>query len=473
MEQSRVSLSHYVTLVGVPVVLVLAMLEVGSNLLPTLPALGAALADPVTAPQPAATSRGFTLGLLVAQLVVVLLAAQAFGFAARRLGQPTVVGEMLAGIVLGPSVLGTLNPTWSAALFPAASLGFLNAISQLGVLLFLFVVGLHVDLRSLKRQSGVAVTASHASIAAPFTLGVLLAFWLFPRFAPPGVPFAAFALFVGVAMSITAFPVLARILEERGLLSTPLGALAIACAAVDDVTAWILLAVVVALVQAGGIGWTLVTTLAGTLAFVGVMHVLVRPVVHRLAAPGADGARNASTRVASPVMAAVIIVVLLAALATEQLGVHALFGAFVAGTIMPREHGFSDRVADQLSDLLVVLLLPLFFAYTGLRTQFDLLGGFSDLLFLGAILAVAIGGKVIGTAVAARSGGQPWRESTLLGLLMNTRGLMELVVLNIGLDLGVLTPRLFAMMVLMALVTTTMTVPAMTLLGRWSPRTAH
>ncbi|MBL0937855.1 MAG: cation:proton antiporter [Gemmatimonadaceae bacterium] len=461
MSESRVSFSHYALLVGLPVVLVLAMIKVGTFTLPVIPALADVFPE-VARSAPATTQRGFTLGLLVGQLVVVLLAAQAFGWIARRLGQPTVVGEMVAGIVLGPSVIGALQPQWTAALFPAGSLGFLNALSQLGVLLFLFVVGLHVDLRSLRGQSGTAVIASHASIAAPFTLGVLLAFWLFPRFSPAGVPFAAFALFVGVAMSITAFPVLARILEERGMLSTPLGALAIACAAVDDVTAWILLAVVVALVQAGGVDFTLAVTLFGTAAFVLAMFYVMRPMLQRL-----TRTRVIGQRVSSATMAVIMIVVLLAAFATELLGIHALFGAFVAGAVMPRDNGFNDQVADQLSDLLVVLLLPLFFAYTGLRTHFDLLGGFEDLIFLGAILAVAIGGKVFGTAIAARAGGQPWREATVLGLLMNTRGLMELVVLNIGLDLGVLSPRLFAMMVIMALVTTAMTVPAIAVYDRW------
>ncbi|WP_439643685.1 cation:proton antiporter domain-containing protein [Gemmatimonas sp.] len=462
---TRTSPVLYIALVGVPVLIIAALLQVGSTAF-VLPAETFTTAAPAAAEISGAAAPAspvaFSLGRLVLQLVVILSAARLFGMGAKAIGQPAVIGEMLAGIALGPSLLGSVAPALSTQLFPASSLTVLNGLSQLGVLLFLFLVGLHVDVPALRRQRSTAVVASHASIAAPFTLGVALALFLFPHYAPPGVAFSAFALFIGVAMSITAFPVLARILDERGLLDTPIGTLAVACAAVDDVTAWMLLAAVVALVQSGGAIPTLLQTLAGTVAFVLLMFRVVRPLFARLATG------DAASRVPAATLSLLLLLVLLAALGTESLGIHALFGAFVAGTIVPRQNSFADRVANQLGDLLVVMLLPLFFAYTGLRTDFNMIAGASAWWPLFGILGVAIVGKVGGTTLAARASGQSWHAASTLGVLMNTRGLMELVVLNIGLDLGVLSPPLFAMMVVMALVTTTMTVPSLVLLDRWS-----
>ncbi|HEY0928536.1 MAG TPA: cation:proton antiporter [Gemmatimonas sp.] len=464
MSTSRVSPLHYLLLVGVPAIVLALVLWFGPErrsaldaLTGTLPAAAAELA-PSVAPAKASAAASVKVGLLVAQLLVVLIAARATGYLLERIGQPSVIGEMLAGILLGPSILGALLPEVSGTLFPADSLGFLSALSQLGVLMFLFLVGLHLDLTSLRRQAGAAVIASHASIAAPFTMGVVLAIWLYPKVAPPDVPFAPFALFVGAAMSVTAFPVLARILEDKGLTRTPLGGLAIACAAVDDVTAWCLLAAVVALVRAQGVGSTLLFTLGGSLLFVILMLKVMRPMLARLAErPFANG------RVGAGSMGVVIVTVLASALVTEWLGIHALFGAFLAGVVMPRANGFTEAVAHQLSDLLVILLLPLFFAYTGLRTRFDLIAAGDGLLITVAVLVVAVSGKIGGTAFAARLSGQSWRDASALGVLMNTRGLMELVVLHMGLDLGVISPALFAMMVVMALVTTVMTAPLLSL----------
>jgi Kef-type K+ transport system membrane component KefB len=296
-----------------------------------------------------------------------------------------------------------------------------------------------------------------------------LAVALFARYTPTDVSFTAFALFIGVSMSVTAFPVLARILEERQLLDTPIGSLAVACAAVGDVTAWLLLAVAVAMVKVGSVGWPLLGTIGGIALLLAGMFGLVQPWLSRLLSTRTAVARDAD-RVSPQTMSLLLLVALAAAMITERLGIHALFGAFVAGTIMPRPRGLADRASQQLSDLLVVLLLPLFFAYTGLRTRLSLGDGFTDLLPLLAILAVAIAGKVGGTAVAARASGESWYHAGVLGVLMNTRGLMELVVLNIGLDLGVLTPPLFAMLVIMALATTMMTVPLLSLVERWAPR---
>jgi Kef-type K+ transport system membrane component KefB len=315
------------------------------------------------------------------------------------------------------------------------------------------------------------VIASHASIAAPFTLGVALAHLLFPDFAPPGIAFVPFALFVGVAMSVTAFPVLARILEERRMLDTPIGALAVACAAVDDVTAWILLAAVVAIVNSAGVAWPLFKILGGTIMFVLVMYGVIRSLLANWDRRQADrrSAGDAKPGSGATTLSLLIIVALLSAYATELLGIHALFGAFVAGTVVPREHGLAERTSAQLGDLLAVLLLPLFFAYTGLRTDLRAIADVSALWAVAAVLFVAIAGKVGGTAIAARASGQDWHSATILGVLMNTRGLMELVVLNIGLDLGVIAPPLFSIMVVMALVTTAMTVPVLSAFTRRSP----
>lgn len=470
MQSAVARTARYAVLVLVPVALVVWLLYAGpsapsgvtSSMWPPMPpeATGGAIARPASA---------FELGRLVLQLVVVLLAARVCGGLARRVGQPAVIGEMFAGIALGPSLLGAVAPAISAMVFPVASLGFLNALSQIGVLLFLFVVGLHVDLPSLRRQSGTAVIASHASIAAPFTLGVALAHLLFPQFAPAGISFVPFALFVGVAMSVTAFPVLARILEERRMLDTPIGALAVACAAVDDVTAWILLAGVVAIVHSAGLVWPLVRILGGTLVFVLVMYGVVRPLLarwNRRQAELAAEAGGAAARRGATSLSLLIIIALLGAYATEALGIHALFGAFVAGTIVPREHELAERTASQLGEFLAVLLLPLFFAYTGLRTDLRAIADVSALWAVAAVLVVAVAGKVGGTTIAARASGQDWQSATMLGVLMNTRGLMELVVLNIGLDLGVIAPPLFSIMVIMALVTTAMTVPLLSLFTR-------
>jgi Kef-type K+ transport system membrane component KefB len=392
--------------------------------------------------------------VLIAQIAVILVAARAAGAAFRRLGQPQVVGEMAAGILLGPSLLGWLAPGLSQALFPSSSLGFLNSISQVGLLLFMFLVGLELDTGALRRGGRTAVVASHASIAAPFALGVLLALYLYPRLSSPGVPLGGFALFMGAAMSVTAFPVLARILTERGLLRTRLGALTIACAAVDDVTAWCILAGIVVLVRSGEEAFPLWLTLAGSAVFVAAMVFAVKPALGRFEAfvRGRGGLTHDGT-------AFVILLVLASAWVTEWLGIHALFGAFLAGAIMPRAPDLARDLAARFESVTVVLFLPIFFAFTGLRTSVGLVSGAEMWLYCALIVAVAVAGKLGGSAVAARATGLPWREATALGVLMNTRGLMELVILNIGLDIGVISPALFSMMVVMALVTTVMTTP--------------
>jgi Kef-type K+ transport system membrane component KefB len=394
------------------------------------------------------------LPTLFLQIIVVLAAARIVGHVFRKIGQPQVVGEMFAGILLGPSLFGWIAPGAYAAIFPASSLGFLNALSQFGLLLFMFLVGLDLDAGHVKDKSHATLVTSHVSICAPFVLGTALALYLYPRLSDDSVKFEHFALFMGIAMSITAFPVLARILTERRLLKTELGSVAIACAAVDDVTGWCVLAGVVLLVRASGASHGLALTVFGSLLYVAAMLFLVRPALRKL-----QTHYERRGNLTKDTLALVVVLVLVSGWTTEQLGIHALFGAFLMGAVMPKEPGFVRALGEKLHDAAVVLLLPLFFALTGLRTSVGLVRGSEMWFFCAIIIFVAILGKFGGGALSARASGLPWRTAASLGVLMNTRGLMELVVLNIGLDLGILSPALFTMMVLMALLTTFMTSP--------------
>jgi Kef-type K+ transport system membrane component KefB len=391
---------------------------------------------------------------LFIQLLVVIAAAQGMGRVFRAFGQPSVVGEMAAGILLGPSLLGMLAPGAFSFVFPPESLGSLKLLSQVGVCLFMFTVGMELDGAHLRHKARTALIVSHASIVVPYLLGTVLAYFLFTSLAQPGTTFTAFALFMGISMSITAFPVLARILQERNLSRTYLGSTAIACAAVDDVTAWSLLAFVVAIVRAGSLA-ACAFNLALVALFVVVMVWIVRPGLPRWI--GRE--RLETTEPSKGVLAVVMCVVVAAALCTEVIGIHALFGAFLAGAIMPETGGFRHKLAVRVENFSSVLLLPLFFAFTGLRTQIGLLDGASDWLLCLLVIAVATAGKLGGTAVTARITGMNWSDSLQLGALMNTRGLMELIALNIGYDLGILSPRIFTMLVLMALITTALTGP--------------
>jgi Kef-type K+ transport system membrane component KefB len=404
---------------------------------------------------------------LLLQLVAVVLTARALATAAKHLGQPPVVGEIAAGVLLGPSLLGWVLPSVSRFLFADASMSTLQLLSQIGVLLFMFVVGVEIDPAHLRRKAHAAIAISHFSIIVPFTLGVALAIFLYTPYAPPGVPFYGFALFVGIAMSITAFPVLARILDERHLTHTALGAIAITCAAVDDVTAWTLLAFLVAFVTARGAAATLFVMAVASVVFVLAMVFVGRPFLQRVLAPKESG------RLLTKSQTAIVLASLLtSALITESIGIHALFGAFIAGTVMPRDREFRALLRDRLESVSSVFLLPLFFVYTGLRTEVGLLGDMASWATCLGIIAVATAGKLGGTAVAARWTGFRWRDSIVLGALMNSRGLMELIALNVGYDLGILTPKIFTMMVLMALVTTAMTGPLLSLGLNWGRRRA-
>jgi Kef-type K+ transport system membrane component KefB len=399
------------------------------------------------------------LFILVLQIAVVLAACRAVGTLFKKIHQPRVVGEMFAGIMLGPSLLGWVAPHFSAYLFPPSSLGFLNALSQVGVIVFMFLVGLGINPKELKHQSHAAVLTSHVSITAPFVLASVLALYLYPRLSDDSVSFTNFALFMGAAMSITAFPVLARILTERNLLQTQLGTVSIACAAVDDVTGWCILAYIVVLIRAAGATTSIWTTIAGILLFAVVMIYGVRRFLRIF-----ERKFLAHGELSENTMAIMLLMVLASALCTESLGIHLLFGAFLFGAIMPKEQRFVRYVLDRFETITVTLLLPLFFAFTGLRTNIALLKDPGMWVYCGLIILVATAGKLGGSMLASWLTGMRPREAAGLGILMNTRGLMELVILNIGLDIKVISPALFSMMVLMALVTTFMTTPALELI---------
>ena len=396
--------------------------------------------------------------LLVIQICVILVASYSAGWLLSRFRQPQVVGEMVAGVLLGPSLLGWLAPGFFAALFPPESLGPLSVLSQIGLLLFMFMIGLELDTKMLRKLGHIAVVISHTSIIVPFALGALLAIFLFPKMADESLPFTGFVLFMGAAMSVTAFPVLARILDERNLLGTKLGTLTIACAAVDDVTAWCLLAVIIAIVKSEVNHLPLWQMLPGVVVYLVLMLYVIRPVLRELLARQRDATKN------DKLIVVLLVCMLASSWATEWLGIHALFGAFFAGVIVPKENGFTENVRSRLQLPVVVLLIPLFFAFTGLRTSIGLISGSEMILYCGLVFLVAVAGKFGGSMIAARVMGTPWREAASIGVLMNTRGLIELVILNIGLDIGVLTRPLFSIMVLMAVGTTVMTTPLLSLI---------
>jgi Kef-type K+ transport system membrane component KefB len=404
--------------------------------------------------------------LLLCQLCVIVAAAALCGRLSRKLGQPAVIGEMAAGILLGPSLLGHLLPAWESFLFPASSMGALNLLSQVGIILFMFSVGMEIDLGGLRKHARTALFVSHAGIVAPFLLGMLAAACLFAEYAPVNAKFPAFALFMGIAMSITAFPVLARIIEERGLSGSRLGTTAMASAAVDDVTAWTLLAAVIAVARAES-PVSIVPMAVLAAGFTAFMLFVVRPYAAR-ALERSGQAERPGRGLAS----LVVIGVFLSAFATEAIGIHSLFGAFLAGAIMPASRPFRSFLRDRLEYAASLFLLPVFFAATGLRTRLDAMDQAGDWAVFAVLFALAVAGKLGGVTLSARLTGTPWRDALALGALMNTRGLMELIVLNVGLDLGILPPRIFTMMVLVALATTAMTGPLLTLLkvGRPGPR---
>ena len=409
--------------------------------------------------------------ILFIQIALIIALSRIMGLIFARIRQPQVMGEMLAGIMLGPSLLGWLWPAAYSALFPpeSPSIHYLNILSQIGVVFFLFLIGLELDPRLIFSRGRAAMFVSAASMITPFILGAALTLFLYPRVFDRSIPFRAAALFMGAAVAVTAFPVMARILTERNLHRTEVGVMAIACAAFNDAAAWCLVAFVVAIARLSGAGTPALAdelpspiaplAQAAAIAFFAALYVaamllVVKPFLQRL-----EIVYDRQGRLSQNVVAVIFLLVIVSAYTTEVIGLHALFGAFLMGWIMPKGTQFVRHLAEKLEDYTVVFLLPIFFAYTGLRTQFELLNNPQLWLYTGLIIAIACAGKFGGSFFAARHAGMPWRESAAIGALLNTRGLMELIILDIGLRVGVITPAVFAMMVIMAIVTTAMTAP--------------
>ncbi|MGB7220708.1 MAG: cation:proton antiporter, partial [Vicinamibacterales bacterium] len=405
---------------------------------------------------PAAAAAPDVVFHVLLALAAVIIVGRLLGRLLHWIGQPPVIGEVLAGIALGPSLLGRLAPAASAYILPQSVAPILSLVAQTGIVLYMFLVGLDLNADFVRRRARATVAISHASIVAPFVLGAMLGLLLYPRLSTSDVSFTSFALFIGVAMSITAFPVLARILTDRGMSRTELGVMALTCAAADDVTAWCLLALVVGVAQAKVVDAVMVAAL--TLTFIAGVFLVVRPLAIRLVdRSGSDPAPQA--------LALALAGLLASAYTTEWIGVHAVFGAFLFGAVIPHDSSLARTLTGRMTAGVTVLLLPAFFAFTGMRTEVGLVSTTSEWLICGLIVLVATVGKFGGTLAAARLTGMGWHGAASLGVLMNTRGLMQLIVLNMGLDLGVISPTLFTMMVLMALATTIATTPALQMLG--------
>ncbi len=397
------------------------------------------------------------------QLVIILLIARLMGYLFQLIGQPMVIGEIVAGLLLGPSVLGIPGSPSPTVIFPENSINILQQLSQLGLIFFMFIIGMELDTQSFRKSANTAILISVASIVIPFISGILLAFYLYRDFAPSNIPFSSFALFMGTTMSITAFPILARIVQERKLTKTLVGTMAISVAAIGDVVAWCMLAFVIAIVKSGGISHSLVTIVLSIIYIAG-MFFLVKPLMFRI------GSVYASRETMSkPIVALVFLLILLSSLITEAIGIHMLFGAFMAGVVMPENLSFKRVFTEKIEDVSLVILLPLFFVSTGLRTQIGLINSTHLWIVCGLIILMAIIGKFGGTLLASKYAGLSWSHSLALGVLMNAKGLMELIVLNIGYDLGILSPEVFSMLVIMAIATTLITGPGLNAVNYFYP----
>lgn len=403
------------------------------------------------------------VAVLLLQIISILVAVRIFSWLFKYLGQPGVIGEIVAGIVLGPSLLGHFFPETFGFLFSDSSLESLNILSQIGLILFMFIIGMELDLSILRKKGSQTLVISHASIIVPFFLGTVLAWQVYPEFGAGHTTFVPFALFIGISVSITAFPVLARIIQERNLGKTPMGMLAIASAANNDITAWCLLAAIIAIAKAGSVasaGFTLLCVIV----YVLFMFGLVRPFMRKL-----GEIYNSQEIISKPLVAFIFLVLILSSYITEVLGVHALFGAFVAGVIMPSNLSFRRIMTEKVEDVALVLFLPLFFVFTGLRTEIGALNTPHLWGVCALFVAVSIVGKLAGAAFSARFVGESWRDSLSIGVLMNTRGLMELIVLNIGYEMGILPASIYVIFVIMALFTTFMATPTLMLIDRLFP----
>ncbi len=464
----------YMAIVGIFSALIAFVLDMGKNLkheiavstdiatqhpqasaiLPTLPNSGASIFDDFL------HNLNQPVSILLLQIVTIVVVARVLGKLANKVGQPAVIGEIIAGILLGPSLLGMLMPSFSSFLFPAESLKSLQLFSQLGLVFFMFIIGMEIDVNVIKKTASNALIVSHTSIIFPYFLGVLLSYFIFSKYAPAQISFISFALFMGIAMSITAFPVLARILQEKGLTKTPLGILSITCAATGDITAWCILPIVIAIAKARSINSALLT-IGLSVVYIVVMLYVVKPLIARICAKHSENDKQNKTTIAL-----LFLLLLCSSYVADLIGIHVLFGAFLAGVIMPADHSLKNMLTEKVEDVAILLLLPIFFVITGLRTQIGLLSGGNLWALCGIITTMAIVGKLGGSAIAAKLVGYSNKESLSLGVLMNTRGLMELIVLNIGYDMGILTPEIFAIMVIMAIATTLMTGPGLELIKK-------
>jgi Kef-type K+ transport system membrane component KefB len=405
-----------------------------------------------------------SLVVLILQIAIILVLTKVVGYFLTKIGQPAVIGEIIAGILLGPSLLGHFFPSVSGFLFPTDSLHSLQILGQVGLVLFMFVIGTELDLGVVRKQVRSAIIISHSSIVFPFIIGIGTAYFLYDRFALPNKPFLPFALFIGVSMSVTAFPVLARIIKERHLSGTSTGTMAITCAATADITAWCLLAVVIAIVKTGSLASSLFSIILAV-AYVLLLMVVVRPLLKKLLVPSPS-----PDAISKNTMGFIFVLLLLSAYLAESIGVNALFGAFLTGLIMPDNLQLRKSMVDKIEYISVILFLPLFFVFSGLRTRIELMNDSHTWIVCLGITLTAIIGKFGGTTLSAKFVGLKTKESLALGALMNTRGLMELIILNIGYDLGVLPPLVFTMLILMALITTFMTCPVLDLVDRLGSR---
>jgi len=399
--------------------------------------------------------------ILLIQIIVILFVCRIFSTFFRHFGQPGVIGEIVAGIILGPSFLGHFFPVAFHFIFSHDSLENVHMISQIGLVLFMFVIGLEVDFKVLKNKINETLFISHAGILVPFFLGIIASFYVYRQYAAQTTSFLPFALFIGISMSITAFPVLARIVQERGLTRTPLGVLSIASAANDDVTAWCLLAVVIAVAKAGTFASALFSV-GFTILYILFMFFLVRPFLRKMGKIYGTG-----EVINKSFVSLIFLTLIISSALTELLGIHALFGAFIAGVIMPPDLNFRHMMMNKIEDVTLAFFLPLFFAYTGLNTNVLLINNASMWIVCGLFIMIACIGKFGGCAIAAKLVGEKSQNSLIIGVLMNTRGLMELVALNIGYEMGILSQPIFAALVIMALVTTFMTTPTLHLISWW------
>lgn len=393
------------------------------------------------------------IGILLLQIIAILLVCRVFGWLFLKIGQPTVIGEIVAGIVLGPSVLGNLFPEIATFLFPQESLANISILSQFGLILFMFAIGMELDISEVRKKLKETILISHTSTIVPFFFGMVTAYFVYGSYAHKETPFISFALFIGIAMSITAFPVLARIIQEKGLTKTHLGTISLASAANGDITAWCLLAVVIAIAQAGSM-LSAIYNILFSILYIIFMFFAVRPFLRMV-----GHIYHNKEVIDKALVAFMFLLVIISSYFTEILGLHALFGAFIAGVVMPGNIKFRKIMTEKVEDVSLALFLPLFFVSTGLRTEIGLLNTPELWAMCGIFILVAILGKFGGAMFSARFVGESWKDSLYIGALMNTRGLMELVVLTIGYDMKILPPSIFVMLVLMTLVTTFMTTP--------------